>query len=224
MADSRISWSERPGCFERHLQRRYNNPLFSPERQHVTAADVAAARRQDAQDLASLRAEYVQLLSEIAELPDFMPFEQFNPIRERIQDLIHRAVEVGGEASETVPKLRTLRHILIQQVSEALSNNPRALKALQEAEAFHQANEGKLENQFLAQMLRDDTPITAEDVVPSILTEDVATIRTVMAVVGEHLAAKFHQAAVVLVEEVRARGETVPGIDKKLATLGTTSN
>ncbi len=121
-------------------------------------------------------------------------------------------------------QLRSLRSILIQQWSKSLSNNPDALKALQEAEAFYQENAWKFENEFVAQMTRNDTPITAEDVVPSILTEDVATIRTVMAVVGEHLAAKFHQAAVVLVEEVRARGETVPGIDKKLATLGTTSN
>ncbi len=36
--------------------------------------------------------------------------------------------------------------------------------------------------------------------------------------------AKLQQAAIDLVQEVHARGETIPDIDKKLAALGLTSN
>ena len=222
--DTVIDWSERPGCFERHLQRRHNNPLFPSERQHVTAADVAVARRRDAQDFESLRAEYVQFLEDVTQLPDDLPSREVNPIRERIGDLTQRAAQVGGQASEIASRLTTFRRKLIQTWSNSFSDNPNALKELQEAEAFYHAGAWKFNNPFVAQMNRDDTPITREEVVPSILTEDVATIRTVMAALGEPVGVILARFAVDLVQEVRARGEMLPGIEEKLTAMGATIN
>jgi hypothetical protein len=45
-----IVWSEHPGCFERHLQRRYKNILFSPERRLISKKDIEDARQRDKLD------------------------------------------------------------------------------------------------------------------------------------------------------------------------------
>ena len=43
----RQKWSEVPGCFERHLQRRVDNILFPLARQRVSEEEVAQARKRD---------------------------------------------------------------------------------------------------------------------------------------------------------------------------------
>ena len=40
-------WSDYPGCFERHLQRRDGNPLFPPERRIVTKKEIDEAKAKD---------------------------------------------------------------------------------------------------------------------------------------------------------------------------------
>jgi hypothetical protein len=40
-------WSEKPGCFERHLQRRDGNLLFPPERRIVTYKEIEEAKEKD---------------------------------------------------------------------------------------------------------------------------------------------------------------------------------
>jgi hypothetical protein len=41
-----VIWSEYPGCFERHLQRRYKNVLFPPERRCISKKDIEDARQK----------------------------------------------------------------------------------------------------------------------------------------------------------------------------------
>ena len=41
--EKKVEWSAKPGCFERHLERRLGNPLFSEERRHVTWRQVKEA-------------------------------------------------------------------------------------------------------------------------------------------------------------------------------------
>jgi hypothetical protein len=55
-----IVWSDQPGCFERHLLRRYNNPLFPPDLQLVTQAQVDAARQRDLEERQAFLARCVR--------------------------------------------------------------------------------------------------------------------------------------------------------------------
>ncbi len=63
-----IDWSEAPGCFERHLQRRYRNPLFSVERRTIAIADVVTARARDEADLGELNLRIKALLCKVSSL------------------------------------------------------------------------------------------------------------------------------------------------------------
>src|SRR5437879_5488623 len=54
-----IAWSSRPGCFERHLQRRHNNPLFPPSRRIVTQEEVTAAHIADLRNRQDFMAKYI---------------------------------------------------------------------------------------------------------------------------------------------------------------------
>ena len=45
-----LNWSSNPGCFERHLHRRFQNPLFSKERMQVTEEELKQAQSTDNND------------------------------------------------------------------------------------------------------------------------------------------------------------------------------
>jgi hypothetical protein len=42
-----LEWSENPGCFERHLKRKQDNPLFPEPDRKVTQEQIDEARERD---------------------------------------------------------------------------------------------------------------------------------------------------------------------------------
>ena len=68
-AQSDFKWSESPGAFEQHLQRRHNNALFPKERRKITQSDIDAARKRDLKDYELLRERLESILTETAKLP-----------------------------------------------------------------------------------------------------------------------------------------------------------
>jgi len=56
-----IIWSEFPGCYERHLQRRYKSLLFPPERRSVSKKEIDEARERDNFD----RARFIEEIKDI---------------------------------------------------------------------------------------------------------------------------------------------------------------
>lgn len=48
--NQRLKWKPYPGCFERHLQRRYKSFLFPIDRQEVSLQELQEARQKDSQD------------------------------------------------------------------------------------------------------------------------------------------------------------------------------
>src|SRR6202051_1834544 len=95
----RWKWSALPGAMERHLQRRYNNPLFPLHRQVVTSNDVYEARVADYQALADIRNELAELAREfygLTELPSDWP-SLLNGLRERLDKLEDHRLMAGGE-------------------------------------------------------------------------------------------------------------------------------
>src|SRR5207248_1000447 len=83
--------------------------------------------------------------------------------------------------------------------------------ALTDAEAKWWKEQPILNNRFLRQVTRSDTPVAKSEVVPALLTEEPEVIRTVMeAFDGQEIAAEVRQGMAGLIAEVRARGEMSP--------------
>jgi hypothetical protein len=102
-----LSWSLRPGCFERHLQRKHGNPLFGVPAPRVTQEEVEAGRARDAVEAEHFRTSVVELLEELAEVtkqPTLM-FNEVNRLRERLDDLLERSAQLGASVLDEDAKL-----------------------------------------------------------------------------------------------------------------------
>lgn len=212
-------WSVKPGAFERHLQRRHNNPLFPDDRQQVTAVDVYYARVKDAQALANVRRRLSSVFDELkgSDLPiDWHPY--LNGMREQLDELYEELQRVGGD-SQLEQAWSQLREAVIETWRTA-SANP---DALDEAEASVRqiwANS----TQWTYQVSGPAKTIPPEEVTCSLLSEsleDIVKSVEYLGPRGEALSG-VRAAALHCVMRALAAGHEVPQHRQKLAALGIT--
>jgi len=62
---ARIQWSGNPGCVERCLQIRCNNPLYPAARRRIEQRELLAARKRDDEEREAFQAKMASLAEEI---------------------------------------------------------------------------------------------------------------------------------------------------------------
>lgn len=212
---SPLSWSPNAASFEQHLQRRYGNALFPPQGQRVTLEELAVARARDQRDVEEISTRFQSLLERILQSPNFVQLSHANALREEVDELIERAVSVGGSADDLVPKLEGLRSSLLESMKQTAEHDPDAREGrgvlLPWCSAFHEP--------VVLQIARKDGPIPPEDLVPRILSEDRSTIRAVASAMPPAARELLLQEAQIIAKEARQRGYPAAKLEPKLETL-----
>jgi len=168
-------WRARPGGYERHLQRRFDNPLFTRDRRIVTALDVYLARVSDDAALEKLRNKVNAFVNA---QPEDLPLDAArwcNETRETIDKFLDECYRVGGDMQEIVSTLRRERNRAIVVWKALLGNDAEKLESLERAEEEMTKWEW-LRNEFVQQSsVRDYVPI--EELASALLSEPVENIR-----------------------------------------------
>ena len=214
-----LRWSANPGCFERHLQRKHNNPLFPGSARFVTQDEITQARDRDQADALGLLEDAKGIQVEIMKQAN-PSLAEVDRIRQRIDDLLERAVQVGGDISNELVKILNDTRVSVMVAWRAgIGGNDKTLEALEHAEALQRSRGLVVNNPFVAQMLRKDTPIKPEDVVPALLCESPETIRIAMQVIDGDIRARVRQGAEEVARRVREEGAHVPLLEERLRAL-----
>jgi hypothetical protein len=214
-----LSWSEDPASFEQHLRRRSGSPFFPPDRQKVSPEELATARTRDQQEVGEVGATFQALLERILRLPNSAPFSEINALREEVDDLLWRAISVGGPAKDFAIKLQDLRSLVIEGMKAAANSDPDAREAFARAEQFYLQGFQIFAEPLVLQLTRKNGPVPAADVVPRILSESPTTIAIVVAAVPPELRRLLLQQAEVIANEARERGVSATEIKMKLDAL-----
>lgn len=168
------TWRNKPGAYERQLQRRHKNLLFPAALRTVTTADVLNARRKDSADYKALVDKYRAI-----ELPETLRrnWNDFlGGLREQIDELRIRARQIGGDTTRIMEMLNSTRLNFVNVWREQMQNNPEALRLYEIAEAAVREHEETFRGDFCNQLLRDDPTIPASELVPSLLCEDPESV------------------------------------------------
>ncbi len=195
-----MAWSARPGCFERHLQIRYNNPIFPERFRSVTEQELAEAQAKDSENAHKFQAQFVALLKDVSASEDVVPYKDISPLRQRIDELLDKASELGESVTEATTKLKELRELMTDTSYETFAggNLKEVYDALQDAEQFNRSGREVFRNPFIAQLRH----IPAEELVPRLLSEDAETIRTAMRALDEKGIHAFQLSSIQRVEEI----------------------
>jgi len=160
--------SEEPASFERHLQRRHGNVLFPRDRQSFSAAELVAARQQDTLDIGIAQQRFDSLIVRIKNMPDLVTVKDIRAIHDELDELTKWVLTIGGPSRKLLAILRQVRESLFTALQQHL---PPDSGAPPDPEHFYPP--------ILLQLARRNGPIPPEDLLPTVLSEDLPTIRSI---------------------------------------------
>lgn len=166
-----IIWKLHPGCFERHLQRRHSNPLFSQTRQQVTSDELQQARSKDDFDMKECVKKYGIHHVSSRGLHDNSPIADVLQCLKDTQDLLSLVASVGGDLTTEAAVLEQLESSLESRLKSDLSEGHKLLESTHSLSFVERIP-------LFAQIKRPDTPIMENEILPSLVTDgDMETIR-----------------------------------------------
>lgn len=223
LAEMPFVWSDNPGAFEQHLIRRYKNPLFPKARREITQVELAEARERDNRDYEELNDRLIRLVEDMELVFDYsgsIVSSTMIKFRKRIDDLTQDAMGVGGQANDIAKKAKELRKGLISDLAKGMSGNQDAQRTLEEAERFYHEGKAKFEIPFMAQFVRKDGPIPADEFVPALLMEQPNYIaRTIARMDDPNRRAAVQQWALQVLRTALDDGAHIEDFEEKLRAL-----
>ncbi len=171
-------FSDKPGARERHLQRQYQNSLFgSPS---IQPEDILHARKQDEDDVVHFMNAFRDLVQQVVDLKPNADAEIVLSIKEQLDKHYEICAGLAGDQSEVKSMLSRLLQMLMQAMWAAIGNDTQAHEKLKMEEAARQAHFELLEEPLIADLLNPDSPISQEQLVPSLLSASSAAVAKAM--------------------------------------------
>jgi hypothetical protein len=166
------TWHADASAHERHLQRRYNNPLFTAARRVVNAQDVYQAREKDAAAIqnCSERVERIQFELFNAVVPSD-PIGFLNEIREELDEVGDDVKLLGVRAYWLAERIDRLRESAIDIWKATVGGSAERLKALEDAKSHYRDHVTAPNTDLLRQLAHRNNIIPPEEVIPSLLSE-----------------------------------------------------
>ena len=164
-------WSDSPGCFERHLERRDGNLLFPPGRRIVIRREIEEAREKDRIEQQQFKEKVDNFLKNTRDVikGKQLPPNEVATILQEVAELIEEAMSIGGNLQNVVEMLCSMEDTLIKALNEKM---PEGSGLLQKAKSLSSLNRIP----YYAQMKKKDSPMLPEEEVPALLSEDLQTI------------------------------------------------
>lgn len=185
VVETKLYWSEQPGCFERHLQRKHGNPLFPRDARTVNQLEVNRARIRDLEELSEFTERITSVLVKLKDaLSENTALDEALDAKLAFDELLARAAEIGTP-NEDVSSILQLYEQNIQYILASLHSDPDSEKRVRASLAVSEEARRLYNNPFVAQMKRPDTPIKPEELVPSLISESPETIRIMVEVMSK---------------------------------------
>jgi hypothetical protein len=214
-------WLEHPGVFERHLQRRHNNPLFPRERRSITAEDVRMARIKDAEALDVARMEVLAVHAMFDERnqawrPWYLHLEE---TRQRIDAAREHLLGIGGDTAVLDKALMGWRELVFETWRKSLANDADKLRALDEVANLEAVREQSL-GSFVRQLTSPAAPIPSSELVPALLCESPAVVASFVQGLPEEQRALTHKWAAEVARAAEKEGFDLHTIKEQLYAVG----
>jgi hypothetical protein len=175
-----VSFSTRPGAYERQLMRRHESPLFAPTLRTIDDADLARARELDARDEQDFLTRFRELMEAAAGLEANADSETLLDLRRRMDMLYERACTIAGDHEQEKQALLRLYDVIDATIRRGAENDPLAQEELAEEAAARAAHLAMLKIPLVADLLRPDPPLARDELGPTLLAVDEAAFRAVI--------------------------------------------
>lgn len=206
-----LYFSVYPGCWERHLQRQYDNPLFFYiQTAGITQADVSAAQSKDEDESSAFNEAFQQLLNEVSTLQPQVEVKVILALKDRIDCLYEQCAGLGGDFSMQKQGLRQLNDLIMQVILSTASQKPDLVEKLHAEIIAREGHFALLEHPLVAHLLHPQSPINETNIIPTLLTEDVTALRAAMNLFGAEQRQVLFDESTRLLTRLKQEGIQLP--------------
>lgn len=172
----------RPGVREAHLLRKKDNPLFSPALREVSNEALAAARLADGVDMDRFLESFQALVQQAAALQPNTPSETILELKEELDRSYQQACSLPGDQAHVKSAIRKLLAVIMRAVRSGIGQDAYAERQLDEEEIAREAHFELQELPLVTALTHPDSPVAADELIPSLLSEDDAALERTLAI------------------------------------------
>ena len=207
------------GMHERHLQRKDGNPLYGVPVQHYTKEDYLQARRLDAEEMNDFQQEMQEVIQQAIDLPSNVESEVVLELRGKLDQLYTRCSGFGISCGSHKQSIRKLIEIVMNAVWQAASDDPMARMELEHEELARQQHFCLLEYPLISDLMRPDTPIVQDELIPTLLQADEDELEAVMWMFEPEQLKEIQEQASALLTRLQGQGFDLPDAWENLQLL-----
>ena len=211
-----ITFSKHPGPLERHLKRKYQNPLFSPEQRELTQEQIQQAHQADEQELNHFLRYFRDLVQEAIDLKPETDSEIILSIKERLDKSYAHCCALPGEQSEIKKAVNTLIEVIMKAVRQGAANDPIALNTLEEEDIARRMHNELHEFQIVADLLLPDSPIESDELAATLLSESESSLTSALQIFDKQQLQQIHHDAEELSKTLVSEEQTRDAIMQKI--------
>jgi len=213
-----IEFRQQPGPRERHLMRKFRNPLF-PDADSINMTQVEQARRQDEAELDEFLRYFRDLVQETVDLEPNSDSDVILDIKERLDQCYVQCCALPGDHSEIKKAVNKLVDVIMAAVRQGAANDPVALNKLDEENIARQMHNKLAEQVFVADLILPDSPIAETELIPSLLSESEMAVTAALQLFDLEQLSNIYQEARQLLQNLEQQGCTLPEAQQRLTQI-----
>lgn len=218
MSNLQQKFRKNPGCRERHLRRKLDNPLFAPDERSLTLEELDAEQRRDDDELGAFLAAVKALVSRVSELSPDSDTGEVVELKKQADAYYEQCLGLPGDQ-------RRVKTALIKLITELTRLNmqtlrdTRSLVALQDEQVRRLAHFTRLEFPLTGDICREQSPLAKGDLVPTLLSEPADALSAALSLFDSGRVSAIRDEARALISERRGEGHDLSRAEENLALI-----
>ena len=218
-----LRFSAKPGFWERHIQRKAENPRLFSTASAPQQADVEAAWQRDQEERVRFQGEFKLLLEDMVALQGAVDTDVILQFKERIDRMYLHSKGDANLVSESTALLK-LHAVVMTAVIRASAGDPLAREEIEQEQEAHVMHLGLLEQPLTAHLLRADSPIAGDELVPTLLSESPTALRVVLGLFDAEQLTALCLEARRLLDSLQPPGVDTSRAEERLALMRGVAN
>jgi hypothetical protein len=216
-----LIFSQIPGRNERHLIRKYNNPLFPESERRITPEQLLEAQRLDHEELVDFIGGFRALVQKAVNLKSSEESDVVLDIKEQLDMAYEQASGLTDDQSETKDAINKLTQVIMHSISSNATGDRMALEELRQEQEARTTHYSLLQHPIVADLLHPESPITEVDLAPTLLSESSDGLQAALALFDDAQLQIICEDGSELLKRLDAKGEDVEQAKKRLIEIGT---
>jgi len=172
MNDFILEPSENPGSYERHLNRKCNNPIFAENQTEINQETMLEAQQKDHDILLIFNTEFQAALDQTVNLKANVESDELLKLKENLDKLYEKASTVADDQSDNKEALTKLVAVIMASIRNGAGTDVQAHQELDQEDAARDAHYNMLETHLVADLLDPDSAIHKDELVPTLLSAE----------------------------------------------------